>query len=133
MRVPQKEVALRNCITNDEWKVQPPDIQIAGNSNYEVDYLQSMSKSKNVYCKKPTDLTVVHDVLPNRLAIGRPENDVTSALADSIERNTSLFASKIETKGSDSVARSLLRQRSIRSMIKNSSRAIASRVDSSQR
>ena len=72
--VPLKEVKVKNVILNAEWSVQPPDMQIAGNNNYEVSYLRNMNMQHNVYCKKSTDLTVVNEVKPMRQAIGRPEH-----------------------------------------------------------
>ena len=78
---------------------------------------------QNVYCKKATDLTVVNDVRPTRQAICRPENkDVDKMLAESVERNSSYFNTRIESFSgalSDVKAKSLLRQRSIKSMLKN--------------
>jgi len=84
---------MRNVILNNEWCVQPPDIQINGNCNYEVGYLNNMSKAQNVYCKKSSELMVTNDVKPNLMAIGRPDKAVPSMLAESIKRKSSLFNS----------------------------------------
>lgn len=66
------------------------------------------------------------EMRPIKKAIGRLENgtEVTSKLADSVERNSSyLKKSQMEqSSGHDQQARSLLRQRSLKSMLKNNSK-----------
>ena len=103
---------------------------VDGNCNYEVNHLKNMTNNANIYGKKQTEVITMNNTRAVRQIIGRPENDIKTMLADSVERNTSLFHSQLD--GND--ARSLLRQRSIKSMIKiNHERSLAnkSRQDSS--
>mmetsp|Transcript_42455 Transcript_42455/g.56007 ORF Transcript_42455/g.56007 Transcript_42455/m.56007 type:complete len:128 (+) Transcript_42455:780-1163(+) len=104
-KVPQKEVAMRNVIINNDWLVQPPDIQVDGNCNYEVNYLRNISNVHNVYAKRSSESTIMNENKAVREVIGRCEKNVSSVLVDSMERNTTLFNSQLD--GDD--ARSLLR------------------------
>ena len=87
---------------------------VDGNCNYEVNHLKNIANVSNFYGKKTSEMLTMNNTRAVRQVIGRPENDVKSMLADSVERNTTLFHSQLD--GDD--ARSLLRQKSISSMMK---------------
>ena len=88
---------------------------IDGNCSYEVNHLKNLANVSNFYGKKTSEMVTMNNMRPVRQVMGRPERDVKSLLGDSVERNTTLFKSQLD--GDD--AKSLLRQKSISSMLKN--------------
>ena len=96
--------------------MHPPPISIDGTSSYELDYWKGMSQKKNAFSKKGTDLGVIQDV--HRLAgkIGKPKKDHSQLLQVTIDTNNSLFGDNTRLP----MNQSLLRQRSISSMMKHS-------------
>ena len=118
-KIPQKPVKIRNAILGGhDWTVQPPDIKIDGVSGFELDYLKNLVQKQNPYGKKSGELAIVPDVNRLRKAIGRSPKDHSKIFRETLENNTSALLSAQD----ESEERSLLRHRSISSLLRNQAR-----------
>ena len=115
-RLPRKPVKLHNAIIGQDHVVHPPDIIIDGTSGCELEFLKNLAQQKNPYGKKESDLRVVGDVSRLCQQFGRPVRDHSSILQETIDMNSSMVGSNGSRENLSS-----LRQRSISSLLKNSS------------
>ena len=71
----------------------------------------------NVYSKKSGELAIISDATRLRMAIGRPPQDHSKRFKETMDRSTSMFQS--QALDGETEERSLLRHRSISSLLKN--------------